>query len=117
MPVENLKEETIMTKLDCSVVNCTYNKENSCCKDNIHVGGHDAKVTDQTRCESFRERRTDGMRNADDIPSKPTEISCDATTCTYNRSCKCHADQIQVAGSDANTSDQTECATFKCDCK
>ena len=104
-----------MTRLDCSVVNCTYNKDNSCCKDNIHVGGHNAKVTDQTCCESFRERKYDGTRNADDIPSKPTEVGCDATT--YNQSCKCHADQIQVSGSNACHCDQTECATFKCECK
>ncbi len=57
-----------MTRLDCSVVNCTYNKDNSCCKDNIHVGGRNAKVTDQTCCDSFRERKYDGARNADDIP-------------------------------------------------
>ena len=106
-----------MTRLDCSVVSCTYNKENSCCKDNIHVGGRDAKVTDQTCCESFRERRTDGMRNADDIPSKPTEISCDAVTCCYNHSYKCHAEQVQVAGASASKAEQTECVTFKMDCK
>ena len=46
-----------MTRLDCSVVNCTYNKDDSCCKDNIHVGGKNAKVTDETSCESFRERK------------------------------------------------------------
>ena len=37
--------------------NCAYNKEDSCCKDNIHVGGKNAKVTDETCCESFREER------------------------------------------------------------
>ena len=67
-----------MTRLDCSVVNCTYNKDDSCCKDNIHVGGKNAKVVDETSCESFRERKYDGASNADSIPSKPTEISCDA---------------------------------------
>lgn len=106
-----------MTRLDCSVMNCMYNKDNSCCKDNIHVGGRDAKVTDQTCCDSFRERKYDGTRNADDIPSKPTEVACDATTCTYNQSCKCHADQIQVAGYNACKCDETECATFRCECK
>ncbi len=52
-----------MTRLDCSVVNCTYNKDNSCCKDNIHVGGRDARMTDQTCCESFRERKYDGRHS------------------------------------------------------
>lgn len=106
-----------MTRLDCSVVNCTYNKDNSCCKDNIHVGGRDARVTDQTCCDSFQERRTDGASNVNEIPSKPTEVSCDATSCIYNHLCKCHADQIQVAGSNACKCDQTECATFNCECK
>ena len=36
-----------MTRLDCSVVDCTYNKDDSCCKDNIHLGGKNAKVTDE----------------------------------------------------------------------
>lgn len=106
-----------MTRLDCSVVNCTYNKDNSCCKDNIHVAGRDAKVTDQTCCDSFRERRYDGARNGDDIPSKPTEVSCDAADCTYNQRCKCHADQIQVSGANACECGQTECSTFRCECK
>ncbi|MBS6396897.1 MAG: DUF1540 domain-containing protein [Clostridiales bacterium] len=106
-----------MTKLDCSVVTCTYNKESCCCKDNIHVGGQNAKVTDETCCESFRERRTDGARNADDIPSKPTEVGCDATNCRYNHSYKCNAECIQVAGPSACKCEQTECATFKAECK
>ncbi|MDE7057723.1 MAG: DUF1540 domain-containing protein [Lachnospiraceae bacterium] len=106
-----------MTRLDCSVVNCTYNKDNSCCKDNIHVGGQGAKVTDQTCCDSFQERRYDGMRNADDIPSKPTAVSCDATNCTHNQACKCHADQIEVCGADACQCDDTRCGTFVCECK
>lgn len=106
-----------MTKLDCSVVNCTYNKENSCCKDNIHVGGHDAVVTDQTCCESFQERKYSGASNANDIPSKPTEVSCDATSCCYNHSCKCSAEQIQVAGANASDRKQTKCSTFECECK
>ena len=105
-----------MTKLDCSVVNCTFNKDNSCCKDSIHVGGHEAKVTDQTCCESFQERKNDSMSSSCGTPHKPTEVSCDATTCTYNQSCKCHAEQIQVSGSNACQCEQTECSTFRCTC-
>ena len=101
-----------MTRLDCSVVNCAYNKEDSCCKDNIHVGGKNAKVTDETCCESFREKKH-GMTNSNAIPSKPTEVACEAECCCYNHSCKCAADQIQMSGSNACHCGQTECATFK----
>ena len=105
-----------MTRLDCSVVNCTYNKDDSCCKDNIHVGGKNANVVDETSCESFRERKYDGASNADSIPSKPTEISCDAESCCYNHACKCAADQVRVSGSNACSCKNTECTTFDCKC-
>ena len=85
-----------MTRLDCSVVNCAYNKEDSCCKDNIHVGGKNAKVTDETCCESFREKK-DGMTNSNAIPSKPTEVACEAECCCYNHSYKCAADLSPLA--------------------
>lgn len=103
-----------MTKLDCSVVNCTYNKDDSCCKDNIHVGGKHAKMTDETCCESFRERKYEGGSNADCIPSKPTEISCDAVSCCHNQSCKCVAEKVRVSGKNACSCQNTECATFAC---
>ena len=103
-----------MTRLDCSVVNCTFNKDYSCCKDNIHVGGRSAKVTDQTCCESFQERKGDGMTSGCGTPHKPTEVSCDAVSCTYNQSCRCHADQIRVNGANACRCEQTECSTFCC---
>ena len=47
------------------------------------------------------------------IPSKPTEVACEAECCCYNHSYKCAADQIQVSGSNACHCGQTECATFK----
>ena len=31
-----------MTKLNCTVKNCYYNKESMCCRDGIKVGGTDA---------------------------------------------------------------------------
>ena len=46
-----------MTNLDCSVQSCTYNKEKSCCRDNIHVEGASARVTEDTCCKSFAEKK------------------------------------------------------------
>ena len=87
-----------MTKLDCSVVNCTYNKDNSCCKDNIHVGGHNARITDQTCCESFRERKYDGTRNADDMHVNANRQNVQPLNVTANKHHK-----IRIASSKSGT--------------
>ena len=40
-------------------------------------------------------------------------ISCEVSTCNYYMSGNyCSADKIQVTPKNANTSDQTDCATF-----
>ena len=46
-----------MTRLDCTVTSCLYNKERCCCKDNIEVEGDHARHSRDTCCVSFRERR------------------------------------------------------------
>ena len=45
-----------MTQLNCSVTSCLYNQDHYCSKDDITVGGSNAKRTSDTCCESFRER-------------------------------------------------------------
>ena len=106
-----------MTNLDCTVLTCAYNKDHSCSKDNIKVEGTDAKHTRDTFCTSFRERG-EGMQNsaAEGTPAKPTEVYCQATTCTFNEQCKCNANHISVAGSTACECQETECASFRCKC-
>ena len=37
-----------MTRLDCTVNSCLYNKERGCCKDNIEVEGQDARHSRET---------------------------------------------------------------------
>lgn len=102
-----------MTKLDCSVKSCMYNKMNSCCKGKIMVEGKDAQDTEETFCGSFAERTSDSFSNAAEHPCKTTEVGCDAVKCIYNENNMCDADSIGIAGSDAHTSTQTECASFR----
>ena len=44
-----------MTRLDCTVTSCLYNKERCCCKDNIEVEGDHARHSRDTCCVSFRD--------------------------------------------------------------
>ena len=57
-----------MTRLDCTVTSCMYNKEKSCCKDNIQVEGNNAKHSRDTCCSSFRERGEGNYQSSVDYP-------------------------------------------------
>jgi len=101
-----------MPKLDCSVINCRYNKDHGCVRDNINVGGDNAMTSRDTRCDSFEERRGDSYSNSLGQPSAHLGICCEAKECSYNEHCECHADKIDVVGSNACNCGGTACATF-----
>ena len=57
-----------------------------------------------------------------------TRLKCSVKNCMYNedklcaksdinQDCKCHADEIGIAGSNACCCSETECASFDCQCK
>ena len=103
-----------MTKLECSVVNCSYNENRLCKRENITVGGREAIKPSETACESFYPRGTNTMTNLDTKgPKKETNIACNAVACRYNSDMKCMADHIQIAGVHAVSNGETECGTFE----
>lgn len=102
-----------MTNLDCTVRTCLYNKDDSCSRDNIHIEGTSATITEETCCKSFVERK-EGMSDSVADAAKCTNILCDAKNCIYNEECHCDAEHIGIAGRDACECKDTECASFRC---
>ena len=103
-----------MTKLECLVVNCAYNANKMCKRENITVGGHEARKPSETACKSFSPKGTNTLNSiACGGPERETNIACDAVTCRYNHDKKCAADAIIVAGMHAVTNGETECGTFQ----
>ena len=81
-----------MAKLDCSAVNCVYNKEKNCCKGDIMVGGKHAENKDDTCCESFAAKRvTNAYISALEHPCRTISIDCEATQCQYNKNSIFHS--------------------------
>lgn len=103
-----------MVKLDCNVVSCAYNNNNSCRRENITVGGHQASKSSETICESFSPKGTNTLVNACGGPKKETNVSCDAVNCKFNDSKVCKAHHIGIAGQHAVTNGETECGSFVC---
>ena len=102
-----------MAELKCKAVHCTYNKDNYCSKGDIMVGGKQAVTSDETCCESFAQKRGDSMSNATCHPSRIISIDCEAARCVYNSNYKCTAEHVDISGSNADTSRETSCSTFK----
>lgn len=103
-----------MAELKCGAVNCTYNEEKYCCKGDIMVGGKHADRTEDTCCESFAQKREghDTYTSSLSHPSKTISIDCEAVKCIYNSNYKCVAEHVDIAGSGAKISGETECSTF-----
>ncbi len=102
-----------MTELKCLAKTCAYNESERCCKGDIMVGGMKACSCGDTCCESFREGREGSARNALEHPSRMISIDCEAVKCVYNTNYKCHADHVDIKGSNADGSRDTLCATFQ----
>lgn len=100
------------TYLDCYVTSCVYNANRCCGKGDIVVDGKEAKVNGETACDSFKERKANQTTNAVNSMSKDIAIICEATNCRFNDNKNCKAEHISIAGGNAGTSAETECASF-----
>ena len=85
-----------MTILNCSAVTCIYNKDQLCSRGEIEVMGHDARVSDETSCGSFRDRNSASVTNSEkeSCGCEKIRIDCKAHECTYNEHCKCTASAL-----------------------
>ncbi len=101
-----------MPALVCSAQNCVYNNAMYCSKGDIKVGGEDAKVCQETRCDSFQERRHENAKSSMGTPSTEIDIKCEAVNCKYNTERICNANHVDISGAAASTSTETECVTF-----
>lgn len=102
-----------MPELKCTVETCIHNKQQYCDKNYIEVNGGDvAKYKGDTSCASFKDYALDNYSNSTKGATLMSDISCDATTCMYNTNSMCAAGVVEVQGSNACHSGDTECASF-----
>lgn len=103
-----------MTILDCNVVGCAYNLDNSCKRRDIMVVGHEAKTSSETSCGSFAARGCGCATNSAADLRKDTDVTCEAVECIYNESKRCSAKHIGIDGGHADKLRETECGSFVC---
>ena len=101
-----------MPELKCTVETCVHNKYHCCDKGSIDVSGRDAETQSQTCCSSFADSASCGYSNSVKAASLTSDICCDATNCQYNEGHSCQAGSVEVHGSNAMQTQDTECSSF-----
>ena len=102
-----------MPILDCSVKSCMHNQDNKCSLDSIKVEGKGADYSDDTACGNYQLRTSGQMMNGCcKSPKNNLSVTCAATKCVFNEGNMCKAEHIGIAGGNAGTMDETECASF-----
>ena len=104
-----------MSKINCSVENCSHNNDNICFANIINVGGKSAKKDYDTCCASFLDAAiySDLTNNINEKGSECLSITCNVGTCSYNSNNLCNAESIDVSGEDVDLYLETNCLTFK----
>jgi len=104
-----------MSKINCSVTNCSHNDETICYANVINVGGKSAKEDSDTCCASFLDAviYNELTNNINEKGDECRAITCNVGTCTYNSNNLCNADSIDVSGKNVNLYSETNCSTFK----
>ena len=102
-----------MTKILCDVKKCEYNTDGGCKLHKIEVGTQHARMTDETRCESYVPMH--GMNNSCSCREGACDISnikCSAENCKYNENGECEAKKIEISPCNSGCCGETECNTF-----
>lgn len=108
-----------MTKINCSVNNCSHNEKGICYANRVNVGGKGAKDPCDTCCGSFLDKAnysklTNNTNSTTTNSNRACDcLVCDVETCGYNNNKLCSAETISVSGKDVNLYTETNCSTFK----
>lgn len=105
----------MMTRVKCSVENCSYNESGGCYASAIDVGGAGAMSNQHTCCATFLNRAA--YSNLTELPAPLHEtdaVACQVETCRYHDNQWCTLNEIEV-GSQAQASlyTQTDCNSFE----
>ncbi|MHC1748634.1 MAG: DUF1540 domain-containing protein [Cellulosilyticaceae bacterium] len=103
-----------MPILNCSIHNCSYNRDNNCCIEAINVGQSGSTNAGHTCCNNFVSTE---YTNSNEVhhPSITVSIECEAAGCIHNNTGTCLASKVAIGGdATACCIEDTDCRTFVC---
>ncbi|GAA3643093.1 DUF1540 domain-containing protein [Asaccharospora irregularis] len=107
-----------MSRISCSVMNCSHNDGGTCYANRISINGKKARTSNHTCCSSFLDKSTySTLTNNTNDDGPCAIIGCNVKTCSYNASgTVCSLNDINVNSDvgNANLYSETHCSSFKC---
>lgn len=103
-----------MTKINCTVSNCSHNKSNTCYSNIVNIGGGCANEVDTTCCGNFLDcKGYSNLTNNTNSNGPCDALVCSVENCLYNCNKYCKAENINVMGNNVKIYSETNCSTFK----
>ncbi|MBC8580881.1 MAG: DUF1540 domain-containing protein [Zhenhengia sp.] len=104
-----------MTKVHCSVTNCSYNNDRVCYAQRVAIGGQGAVEDEATCCGTFLNQDVySNLAEHTEYKSPCLSVTCSVATCTYHADHQCTLNSIDVDGSGhAAIYIETCCSSFK----
>lgn len=104
-----------MHNIQCSVVNCSYNRNSECNAHTIQVGGKGAEECKETCCGTFLNSASySNLAQYTDGRETVEAIMCRVDTCRHYENEHCRLDSIKVGCLErADVYTETECESFE----
>ena len=102
-----------MSKVDCSVTNCSHNKCGTCYSNRVNIGGQSSSADDKTCCGSFLNKLLySDLTNNTNCAGECDSLVCFVNGCKHNNNHLCSLDRIQVSGDSVEVYTETTCKSF-----
>lgn len=103
-----------MSKINCSVKNCSHYSNGVCFANIVTISGTSANSECDTCCSAFLNEATySKLTNNTQSFGECDSLICRVETCSHNDSCTCQLDSISVAGDKPLVYSETNCASYK----
>ncbi len=105
-----------MSKINCSVSDCSHNNSGTCYANRVNISGKQAKSIENTACASFLNRSVySNLTNNTNDSGACSCLCCNVSSCTYNSNNLCSLEDINVSSdsSPTNLYTETSCSSFE----
>ena len=103
-----------MTKINCSVTNCSHNKSSVCYSNIVNIKGGQAKEACNTCCGNFLDMRDySDLTNNTNASGSCDALICKVENCKYNCNSLCDLPCISVGGDDVKIYSEAHCQSFQ----
>jgi len=103
-----------MQKINCTISNCSHNKNGICYSNKVDIGGVSACSSNSTCCGSFLDKSLYSCLTSNANSNSQCDcLVCTAENCSHNINKTCELSSINICGNSAKIYTETKCCNFE----